>query len=236
MSAVAASVKLHLNKREVTLLVPVYITAMVALISVLISLLFWRSGSVPGSADWVQSSRFNPGMLYGLGGFLTYMGVQSVATTFPFALTLGATRRAFAAGTLAWAAITSAYLTVVFVVLLQIELATGHWFSDFYIFDVNILGAGDLTKLVPIVFLGTLTLLTLGGVFGASWVRFGSRGPIMVGVSIAIVVIVGLIIVIPSLASIFAAFQLWWLAVAAIVVVALSSLGTWRFLRPAIVR
>ncbi|WP_308466452.1 hypothetical protein [Rathayibacter soli] len=236
MSTVVSSVKLHLNKRETTLLVPLYITALVALVSVLISLFFLRSGSVPGSAIWVESSRYNPGLVYALAGFLGYLGVQSVGTTFPFALTLGATRRAFTGGTLVWAAIMSAYLTVVFAVLMLIEKATGHWFSNFYIFDVNVLGAGDLTRLVPIVFLGTLTLLTLGGAFAAAWVRFGSRGPVALAVCVVLVLIVALIIVIPSMPAIVAAFQLWWLAVAAIVVVALSAAGSWLMLRSAIVR
>jgi hypothetical protein len=236
MNALASAVKLHLNKREATLLVPLYITATVALISVLISLLFWRSGSQPGSEVWIESSQYNPGMLYALIGFLAYLGVQSVSTTFPFALTLGSTRRAFTGGTLLWAVITSAYLAAVFTLLTLIELATDHWFVGFYVFDVNVLGAGDIARLIPIVFLGTLTVLTLGGVFGASWVRFASRGPVVLGAGIAVIVIVALIVLIPAAASIAAAFQLWWLAVASIAIVLLSSIGTWLFLRPAIVR
>lgn len=236
MSAVIPSVKLHLNKRETTLLVPLYITIMVALISALISFLFLRSGSVPGSEGWVSTSRVNPGILYGLAGFLGYLGVQAVSTTFPFALTLGATRRAFTSGTLIWAAIVSAYLTVVLAVLTAIELATNHWFAGFYIFDVNILGAGNLALLIPIVFLGTLTIFTLGGVFAASWVRYGSRGPISLALVTAVALIVIAIIVIPDAATIFAAFQLWWLAIASVALIAIASVGTWLFLRSAIVR
>jgi len=51
MSAVLSTTKLHLTGRESTFLVPVYITATVALLSVLISLVFWRSGSLPGTAS-----------------------------------------------------------------------------------------------------------------------------------------------------------------------------------------
>lgn len=236
MTALLSTTRLHFNKREMSLLVPLYITGMVAVISVLISLLFLRSGSVPGSADWIAGSQMNPGMLWALPGFLVYLGVQSVATTFPFALTLGSTRRSFTGGTLLWAALTSAYLTAVIAILTLIEVATSHWFVNFYVFDVFVLGAGDLRYLVPIVFLGTLSLLTIGGVFGASWVRWGARGPQLIGVSLAVVIIVVLIIVLPSAPAILAAFQLWWLAVLAAVVIALSSIGTWLLLRSAIVR
>lgn len=236
MNDVVPAVKLHLNKREITFAVPLYITAMVALISVVIAVLFWRSGSTPGTEGWIQGSRNNPGVAQALGGFLAYLGVQSVATTFPFALTLGATRRAFTLGTLAWAAITSAYLTAVFAVLLTLEKATGHWFAGFYIFDVHILGSGDLTRLIPIVFLTSLTLLTVGGAFAASWVRFGARGPQALGVVVFLVVVAVLAVAVPSADVILSAFELWWLAILALVVVASSATGTWLLLRSAAVR
>lgn len=236
MTALLSTTRLHFNKREISFLVPLYITGTVAVISVLISLLFLRSGSVPGSADWIAGSQMNPGMLYALPGFLVYLGVQSVATTFPFALTLGSTRRSFSGGTLLWATVTSAYLTLVFVILTLIEIATNHWFVGFYIFDVAVLGAGDMAYLVPIIFLGTLSMLTIGGVFGASWVRMGARGPQLIGAGLAIVIIVALIIILPSAPAIIAAFELWWLAVLAAVAIALSSTGTWLLLRSAIVR
>ena len=236
MNTMLPTTKLHLNKRGVTFLTPLYITATVALISVLVSFLFLRGGSVPGSGPWVEGSQSNPGILYALAGFLIYLGVQSVATTFPFALTLGSTRRGFAAGTMLWAIIVSAYLAVVFAALMTLEVATGHWFSEFYVFDVYVLGAGDLGRLLPIVFLGVLSLLSLGGVFGAVWLRFGPRGPQILGVAIGLVLVLVLIVLMPSALDIMAAFELWWLAVAALVTIGLCFVGLWRTLRTAIVR
>lgn len=236
MTSLLATTKLHLNKREITFLRPLIIAFFVAMITVLISLLILRSGGVPGSEEWVTGSQLNPGMVYAFPGFLGYLGVQSVSTTFPFALTLGSTRRAFVGGTLLWAIITSAYLTAILAILTVIEIATGHWFSDFYVFDIHVLGAGDLSALIPIVFLGTLSILTLGGVFGASWIRYGARGPQLIALSVAVVIIVTLIIVLPSAPAILAAFELWWLAVVAAAAIALSAIGTWLLLRSAIVR
>ena len=236
MSAVVSTVRLHLNQRVGTFAVPLYITGTVAAFSVLLSLLFWRSGSLPGTAGWIQGSQSNPGIAYGLVGFLVYFGVASVAATFPFALTLGATRRSFVAGTLLWYAITAAYITVVLAVLTAIELATDHWFAGFYIFDVYVLGAGDLLRLVPIVFLGVLTALTVGGVFAASWVRFAARGPQLIAAGVVVVIVAALIVVLPAVGTMVAAFQPWWLAAAAGVVILASSVGSWLLLRPAIVR
>lgn len=236
MSAVVSAVKLHLNQRRSTFVVPLSIAGMVAVISVLISLIFWRAGSQPGSTGWIQGSQSNPGIVYALVGFLIYLGVASVATTFPFALTLGATRRAFVVGTLLWDAITAAYIAVIFAVLNAIELATHHWFAGFYVFDIYVLGAGNTGRLLLIVFLGVLFSLTTGGVFAAAWVRFGARGPQFVAVGLILVLAIAAIIAVPDAAAIFAAFQLWWLAVAAGIAIVASSVGTWLLLRPAIVR
>src|SRR5699024_10739415 len=125
---------------------------------------------------------------------------------------------------------------LVFAVLTVIERATDHWFVGFYIFDVHVLGAGALGRLLPTVFLGALSLLTIGGVFGASWMRFGARGPQMIAVVFVLVLVAGLILIIPMAADIMATFQIWWLAVAAGVVIVASAVGTWLLLRSAIVR
>ena len=236
MKSVLSTVKLHLNQREHTFLVPLYITGVVAAISVLISLVFMRSGSLPGTAGWIQGSQANPGIVYALAGFLVYMGVASVATTFPFALTLGATRRAFVLGTLVWYAITAAYIAVVLAILTVIEIATGHWFAGFYIFDIVVLGAGDTGRLLLIVFLGVLTALTIGGVFGAAWVRFGARGPQLIAVGAVVLIAVAAMALVPDAAAVIAAFQVWWLAVAAGVTILAAAVGSWTLLRPAIVR
>jgi len=236
MSAVRSTTKLHLTGRESTFLVPVYITATVTLLSVLISLVFWRSGSLPGTAGWIEGSQSNPGTVYPLVGFLSYMGVASVATPFSFALTLGATRRAFVAGRFVWDAITAAYIAVLLATLTMMKIAADHWFDGFYIFDITALGGGDIGRLLVIVFLGVLVALTVGGVFGAAWVRFGARGPQLIAAGAVIAIAPAAILLVPEASSFLAAFEAWWLAVAAAALIALSSVATWLLLRPAVVR
>ena len=236
MSAVVSVVKLHLNQRWSTFVVPLVIAGTVAAVSVVISLIFWRAGSQPGTEGWITGSQSNPGIVYALVGFLVYFGVASVSTTFPFALTLGATRRAFVVGTLLWYAFTAVYIAAIFAVLALLEKLTNHWFAGFYIFDIYVLGAGDIPRLLVIVFLGVLAPLTIGGVFGAAWIRYGARGPNLVAIGTALAVGILLLIVIPDAAAIFAAFQVWWLAVAAGIVILLAAVGSWLLLRPATVR
>ena len=236
MNAVVSTLKLHLNRRVSTFVIPLANAGVVAAISILIALIAWRSGSEPGSEGWIQGSQSNLGIAYALFGFLGYLGVSSIATTFPFALTLGATRRAFVAGTLIWAAITAAYIAGFLAVFAMVEIATNHWFSGFYIFDVYVLGAGDIPRLLLIVFLGVFATLTFAGVFAAAWVRWGAFGPQFVAVVIVLAIAIVALILVPHTASIIAAFQLWWLAIVAVGVIALSATGTWLLLRSAIVR
>ncbi|MBO0906914.1 MULTISPECIES: hypothetical protein [Arthrobacter] len=236
MSAVVSTVKIHLNRRTETFVVPLTIAGSVAIISVLTALIFWRSGSQPGSEAWIQGSQSNPGIVYALVGFFCYLGVASVGTTFPFALALGASRRSFVAGTIIWNALTAAYVALILAALNAIEIATNHWFAGFYIFDIYVLGGGDTLRLLPIVFLGVLATLTIGGVFAAAWVRFGALGPQLLAGGVVLILAVAVIILVPQAAAIAAAFHLWWLAAAAIGAVVLSATGTWLLLRPATVR
>lgn len=236
MNAIVSATRLHLNQRRRTFSAPLWIAAVVGILSVIIALIFWRGGSQPGTAEWIQGGRSNPAIIYALGGFLVYFGVASVASTYPFALTLGSTRRAFVAGTVLWQAFVAAYVAVVFLVLSQIEIATNHWFIGFYVFDIYVLGAGDPWRLLAIVFLGVLAFLTIGAVFAAAWVRFGTRGPQLLALALIVALGLGIAILVPSIASIIAGFQIWWLAIAAVVVIALASIGTWLLLRSAIVR
>ncbi|MGO1848856.1 MAG: hypothetical protein ACTH0F_06665, partial [Microbacterium sp.] len=60
--------------------------------------------------------------------------------------------------------------------------------------------------------------------------------PQFVGIGIAIVLILALIIILPAAPDILAAFQLWWLAIAAGCAIGISALGTWLLLRSAPVR
>ncbi|WP_255505797.1 hypothetical protein [Mycetocola sp. JXN-3] len=236
MNPVLAVTQLHLTRKRMTFGLPVLYVGVVAVLSILISLIAWRAGSQPGSTGWIVSSRSNPGLVWALGGFLGYMGVSSTATTFRFAITLGATRRAFTLGTLLWNLVIASYLAVVLTVLAALELATNHWFVGFYIFDIAILGNGNLPATFAIVLLGVLAMLTVAGVFGAAWIRFSNRGPILLGIGIGLVIVVAVLILVPQAAQIVAAFEPWWLAIAAGVAIIAASLGSWRLLRRAIIR
>ena len=100
MNRIVKTARLQMNKPESTFLVPLYILGLVLVVSAVIVLAIQRGGGDPGTAEYVQGARMNMGAVWSLPGFIVYLGVQAVATTFPYAMALGATRRAFVFGTM----------------------------------------------------------------------------------------------------------------------------------------
>lgn len=229
-------VRLHLNKPEVAFAVPLFIMLIVLVISAIISLTLQRVGLDPSNPEFAEGARMNGGAVWSLPGFLIYLGVQAVATTFPFALALGSTRRAYVAGTAVANVILSVYVAFVFVVLLALELATNHWFANIYAIDVYALGSGNFAVLAVTAFLGTFTALSIGGLFGAIWVRFGPRGPLVLGIGLGLLLAILLLIFAPSFSTIIPAITGPMVAGAAVVIGLIAIGGTWVCMRRTAVR
>jgi hypothetical protein len=236
MSSALAVTRLHLARRRAMFAIPPILIALVILVSVVILLVILRANGGDVGPDYVDGARNNPGMVWSLPGFLIYLSVSMVATTFPLGMSLGSTRRAFVTGTLLVYVGLAVYVTVMMAVLLQLELATDHWFSDLYVFDVYLLGSGRLHVLAATVFLGTLSMFALGALFGSAWVRFRARGPVVVAVGLFVLLGAAAIAIGPHFASLFEAFRPWWLAVLAGVVIVGALTGTYLLLRRASVR
>ncbi|WP_025132803.1 hypothetical protein [Leucobacter sp. PH1c] len=237
MNRVLKVTRLHLNKLDSFLTVPAAILAIVLVVSIIIALAIQRATGVEiGSADYVDGARMNMGVVWSLPGFLVYYGVQAVATTYPFALALGTTRRNFILGTMLSNALQAAYVAVLLVVLLGLELLTGHWFSHTYVLDTYAVGSGNPLILAVTGFVGVLFCLTVGGLFGAVWVRFGSKGPGVLGLLLGLALALLVLILAPNLGEIFAGITRGGLALAAAIAILLALVGTWFAMRRASVR
>lgn len=237
MNRILKVTRLHLNKYENVVITPLLILAAVMAISIIIQIAIQRSTGVDvRSPDYIEGARWNQAIVWSLPGFLVYYGVQGVATTYPFALALGTTRRNFIVGTMLANALYAVYLTALMLVLLGVELATNHWFIGVYVLDVHLVGAGDPAILGPTVFLGTLFCLTIGGLFAAVWVRFGNRGPTILGLLIGLLLAIALLILAPRLGEIFARLTGAGLAWGAAAVILVALVGTWFAMRRASVR
>ncbi len=236
MNHSTAVLRLHLARRGTMFGAPLGILGIATVISIIILFAVLRATGTSLGTCYADEARWNQAMIWSLPGFLVYLGVATVATTFPFGMSLGSTRRSYVAGTLLAYLTLSAYLTAVMTALLLLELATNHWFIGLYVFDVYSLGAGDPLALAATVFLGSLFMFAMGSVFGAAYVRFRAAGPMVLALGLALVVAALILIVGPGFGPIFASFQLWWLAIAAGVVIVLALGGTYLLLRRASVR
>lgn len=236
MNQVIKNVKLQFTQRNTYFVSPPLIILAVAVLSALISLGAIRGGVDINDPDFVDGAKSNAAILWSMVGFLGYLGVASVATTFPLALSLGTTRRSFVFGTMISHVLLSAYISALILVLLGIELLTDHWFANLYIVDIYMLGEGNPFILVAVVFLATLTTLSIGAFFASVWIRFGNKGPAALGIVLALLLALVVVIFAPYFETFFSNFQVWWLAVAAGVVILVSAAAEYFSLRKASVR
>lgn len=236
MNRILKVTRLQLNKRDVSFLVPLCIVLLVLVVSAIISIALQRAGLDPADPSFAEGARANAGIVWSLPGFLIYYGVQAVATTFPFATALGATRRDYVLGTLLANIITAVYVAVILAALLLIELATGHWFYNIYALDNYALGSGNVGVLLITAFLGVLVCTSIGGLFAAIWVRFGNKGPTILGLALGLLLAVLLLIFVPYIGEIFAAITGAKVAIGSVVLLVVLVLGTWLSMRRTAVR
>ena len=236
MNGVLNVARLQMNKRDVTFGTPAGIVGVVLILSALIAIALQRAGVDPAQADYVAGARNNLGIVWSLPGFLIYYGVQAVATTFPFAMALGSTRRAYVLGTALANVVTALYISLILTVLLLLELATGHWWFDIYVLDNYALGSGTVWVLMPTVFLGVLFCTSIGGMFAGVWVRYGNRGPTILGLLIGLVLATLILVFVPYAGEIFAAITAAKLAWTVLGLSALALFGTWLAMRRTAVR
>lgn len=236
MNSLVKVTKLHLNKPQAMFSVPVQIVFVVMLVTALISLVLQRADVFTGMGQYVDVVRSNQALVFSLPGFLLYYGVQAIATTYPFALALGATRRSYVWGTALANVILSVYVALVMLVLLGLELVTDHWFANIYAIDVFLLGNGNPLVLGVTAFLLTFVSVSIGGFFGGVWVRFGSKGPLVTALVLAVVLAVLLFLFVPYSQEIIAAVSRPLIAAVALGLALLSLFGTWIVMRRASVR
>jgi hypothetical protein len=210
--------------------VPLLILGGVVVITVLVSVAVLRAG---GS---VAGSQGNGSILWSVLGYTVAVGAQNVTASFPFSLALGSSRRAFVLGNLLTAAAQALLVAIAAVALLGLELLTDGWFIGVHVLRSGLTGDGNPFVLGGAMLLGVLMAMSIGGLFGAAWVRFGARGPVGIAIGSTALLVVVLLALSPIAASVrpvVDAIQPWWVAV---LVTAVALIGQYLFLRRASVR
>lgn len=235
MNRILNVTRLHYVKRSV-LLTPVAIMALVVVITCLIAFIMQRAGMDTTSPEWEQGFQNNGGAIWSFPGFFVYLGVQAVSLTFPYGMALGTTRKSYALGTGLFYVVQSIYTALLGLVLYGIERLTDGWFVNSYVFNVTMLGSGNLAKLLLMLFSISFFALCAGGVFGALFVRLGSRGPLFLGIAMIIALGVLLLIFAPNLGAIFSTLTIVKFASALLLLAVASVVGQYVALRSATVR
>lgn len=236
MSSTIATVRMHLTKRLYVFGIPALILGIVIGITLLITVIAARLGADISSPEYFSGAGNNAAVLWSIPGFLGYLGVQAVSTTFPFGMSLGATRRAYSLGTSLYFALQSAYLGLLAMVLLPIEIATNYWFIGARVFDVYALGAGNIWTTGATVFTVAFLTLNLGGFFGGLYVKAGPRGPLIMALVLLLVIFALLAIVAPSLVEFFSGTTRGVILGLGIAVAIAALIGEYFSLRTASVR
>ncbi|HCU79445.1 MAG: hypothetical protein ABGW73_00215, partial [Microbacterium sp.] len=101
------------------------------------------------------------------------VGIMGMTQTFPFSQAMSVTRREFFLGSLLTAGLTSAILTVIFVIGGFIEKATNGWGVNGYFFYLDwIWSSGPVVAAALILFM-TMTFFVTGFAIATIYKRFG---------------------------------------------------------------
>ena len=137
-----------------------------------ISLAIW--GIVTQATNGVEITLYTGGAQAPMWYFLV-VGVQALTLAFPFSQAMSVTRREFYLGTLLTAAITSAGLAVIYVVMGIVEIATGGWGMNASFFALQPLWDSASPLLMGLFFFVLSLLFFVIGFWAASlYKRFGA--------------------------------------------------------------
>lgn len=236
MNRIGSVVRMHLSRVFTSVLMPVFLSVGVVAAMIIVTFAINAAGVDTRSTAFADGMSSNGGITFTLMGFLIALGVTSATACFAFATSLGVTRRHYVAGTAVFFVIQAVLITALLSLLLLLEKATDHWFIGARALDVVILGSGDWGRFLVIVSLGVLMFLSLGALFGASWLRFGMRGPLVISAVVVVLLAVGVFLAIPRFAEIMAALTFAMVPAVLIAVTLVALLGAAAFLNRASVR
>lgn len=162
MSRTLNVVRMQLINRNTYIWIPLLILAGAFLLSLAVYAL------IPGDGPKIGGGAQAP-----LWYFLV-VGVQSLTLTFPFSQAMSVTRREFFLGTYLTAAITSAILSLVFVIGGLIERATDGWGMNGWVFYIEGVWQGGALSAFAFYFLLAMTFFSVGFWSATIYKRFGA--------------------------------------------------------------
>jgi hypothetical protein len=165
MSTLVKVARYHLVNRIGFVILPLGILAFVFLICLIIFSAF----TIPASGGHV-------GGLASIFVIFFVLGVQSVAQSLPFGLSLGVSRRTYYLGTVLLVTGLATAYGLLITLLQEVERATGGWGVHMHLFRVTYLLNGPWYLTWLTAFVGLVLLFVYGMWFGLVWRRWNLLG------------------------------------------------------------
>ncbi|MEO6115899.1 MAG: ABC transporter permease, partial [Pseudolysinimonas sp.] len=163
-------VRLHLGNPYTTIVLPWIILGVILTINIAIWALVALGTHGQHSRDQTTGYSYSGSALY-IAVYMMIVAVQAISVTFPFALSYGATRRAYWLGTSLTFVLLSAMYAIGFTILGVIERATNGWGLGGRMFTPIYFGDTWWERLL-VCFFGLLFFFFIGSSLAAVWVRW----------------------------------------------------------------
>lgn len=183
-----AVMKMHLVDRVTLFVMPLAIVAS----SFVINLLVWSLVPTDGRSTGGAAS---------LHAFVLVAAMFAVTRGLPFALGMGASRRAFMLGTATTGVVIAVIMGTLYLVLQQVERATDGWWLHGHFFDFPWLADSNPVLRWLLLVVSVAVTWALGTLLSAIWARWGTPG-LVVGGPLAILVVGGAVVLV--------SWQGWW--------------------------
>lgn len=181
-------VRLHLAAPSVFLGIPWTIVAFAFLVSVAIAVLITANGGQ------TTGQRYSWAVL-SPQWYLVVVGVQAIGMTFPFALGFGVTRRDFWLGTATLFTLLSLANAAAYTLLLQIERATGHWWTGTHMFDSLWYGLGPWYQDFFTTFALQMFVFFIGAATTTLYMRWRVIGVLAAAASLIVLILAAAVLV-----------------------------------------
>lgn len=212
MNRILQAARLHVVHPRVILGVPWF----VVLSSFVINELIWGFGHI---AEQPGASGAGTGGVLALYIAVLFVFLQSVTQLFPFAMSLGLSRRIFFAGTALMALVQAVGYALALVVLTAIEDATGGWGTRLHFVAPLHIDRLPVIEQFALFFCLMLGFMLLGIAIGAVQKRWGAAGLYSLAIG-AVLVLGGVAVVLTALGD-WLEFGQWFVGTPALALAAI---------------
>jgi hypothetical protein len=190
-----AIIRLHFVSPMTTIFLPWMILGFIFLVNLAIWAIIFSSVPTETDRASAQEGLSWSGASFYIFVYMTFVAIQAINLTFPFAQGFGVTRRDFYLGTSVYFVILSAMFAAGLTVLSLVEDATGGWGFGGHMFTSVYFGVGEWYVRFVLFFAIFAFFLFLGAAFAAVYVRWRANGMIVLWAAITVLIVAAIALI-----------------------------------------